>query len=88
MICLISWVLAIPMFFVPEPERNATNKQELMQKVQMELVDENFDHLSPNNDSTPSKVSLKSCFFSSFALSSDCLNGAYLWVVDGRSSLR
>ena len=25
-ICLISWVLAVPMFFVPEPERNATNR--------------------------------------------------------------
>ena len=46
MICLISWILVIPMFFVPEPERNATNKQELLANVAAELEEEdNFSHL-------------------------------------------
>ena len=38
-ICLISWAISIPMFFVPEPVRNETNKlaqEELKAKAELE----------------------------------------------------
>lgn len=46
-ICCICWAIAIPMFFVPEPERNATNRleAEIIKKAVAEEAD-NFDHLN------------------------------------------
>ena len=32
LICLICWSFVIPMFCVPEPDRNATNKEAVQQK--------------------------------------------------------
>ena len=51
-ICCICWAMAIPMFFIPEPERNATNRleAEIIKKAVAEEAD-NFDHL--NKQDTP-----------------------------------
>ena len=41
LICVISWVLVIPMFFVPEPIRNETNRlaaEELIAKIELESM--------------------------------------------------
>lgn len=35
-VCIISWVFAIPMFLVPEPVRNETNRIEAEKKAQEE----------------------------------------------------
>ena len=35
-VCIISWVFAIPMFLVPEPVRNETNRMEAEKKAQEE----------------------------------------------------
>ena len=42
--------MAIPMFFVPEPERNATNRleAEIIKKAVAEEAD-NFDHLNKHD---------------------------------------
>lgn len=56
-ICLISWALVIPMFFVPEPERNETNRlaAELAKEeadkanfAHIEMADEAVDGQTPN----------------------------------------
>ena len=46
-ICAISWVLTIPMFFVPEPIRNETNRlaAEEIQKALANNAD-HFDHIA------------------------------------------
>ena len=43
-ICLISWGLAIPMFFVPEPKRNETNILGALE-LKAEMEKEIFDNL-------------------------------------------
>ena len=52
-ICAICWGLAVPMFFVPEPIRNETNRigAQLMKEEQEGVI---FDHLA---DTDGDKVS-------------------------------
>ena len=58
-ICVICWAFAIPMFWVPEPERNLTNKlaaEEELAKAENDA--QTFGHLdqvdnTDNNDEKP-----------------------------------
>lgn len=43
-ICAISWGVAIPMFFVPEPVRNETNRL-AMQELKEQADQDSFGHL-------------------------------------------
>lgn len=45
-ICGISWVLAIPMFFVPEPVRNETNRLAAEQELRTIETEEVFDEIA------------------------------------------
>ena len=53
-ICVICWLLSVLMCFVPEPERNAANKEALRQK-QREIIELSNQ---PNSQSENDEVSL------------------------------
>lgn len=51
-ICGISWALCIPMFFVPEPIRNETNRLAAIEVKKAVANQDNFDNLALRADDT------------------------------------
>ena len=48
LICVICWVISVPVFFLPEPERNAMNKEGALSQI--EQIDQKFKHVDQSDD--------------------------------------